>query len=346
MQNNIKQKHRKSFNNNHLNTSKSNTDLRQGTIDSKLVPNSIDFNNQDKVIKDSLGNIYVVYYNKLINARSQIICKKSSDNGETWIDMNFPTISGYHQYHPSIAIDSNNNLHVTWYGYDVNNPGYYQVKYSKFDGTSWSNWTNISNVNGYSQVYPSIAIDSNNNLHVVWSGKDPGTSDYQIKYSKFDGTSWSNWINISNIDEDQQLYPSIAIDSNNNLHVVWQGSDNTSSGYYQVKYSKFDGTSWSNWINISNINRCYQQYPSIAIDNNNNLHVVWQGSDNTHIDKQQIKYSKFDGTSWSNWINISPTIGYNQHFPSICKYYKNFIKPIIIWYDDFSNSIQFKSIYL
>ena len=360
-------------------------------VDIDCVDLSLSTNNQNKCVKDSMGNIYVVY-DKYIDSIRYVFCKRYSPKNKIWEDLNFPyiigdgasidvdskdnihvvwsgkdpstsnyqikyskfdgtswsnwinisPISGYHQNQCSMGIDKNDNLHVVWYGRDPST-SYYQIKYSKFDGVSWSNWINMSTVIGYDQYNPSIAIDNNNNLHVVWYGKDSTNTSYdQIKYSKFNGVSWSNWINISPISGYRESNPSIAIDSNNNLHVVWYGYDVDNKYKYQIKYSKFNGTSWSQWINISPISGYNQYNPSIDIDSNDNLHVVWYGMDIDNPSYQQIKYSKFNGTSWSDWINISNVSGYNQYYPSFCKSITRFLEPIILWFDDFSKSIQIK----
>ena len=238
---------------------------------------------RDKTVFDISGNIYAVYtYN------TQVYCRKSSDNGATWVDLGFPLISGYLQQTSSITIDSLDNLHVVWYGYDASNPSFYQIKYSKFNGTTWSSWINIQTITGYHQNNPSIAIDSLNNLHVVW-----------------------------------------------------HGTDSSNPSYPQIKYGKFNGTTWSSWINIQTISGYGQQYPSIAIDLLNNLHVVWFGNDSSNT-FYQIKYSKFDGTSWSNWVNYTTGTTDHQVYPSACRTYKNFTEPVIIWQDAQTSTIQFR----
>ena len=361
-------------------------------VNAAIVSGDTSFNNGDKIVMDTNGNIYVVYF-----YNSQVYCRKSSDDGTTWTDLGFPLISGYAQFSPSIAIDSLNNLHVVWQGLDSSNTTYTQIKYSKFNGTTWSSWINIQTISGYSQYYPSIAIDSLNNLHVVWHGYDSSNANIQIKYSKFNGTTWSSWINIQTVSGYSQIYPSIAIDSLNNLHVVWQGWD-VSNATYQIKYSKFNGTTWSSWINIQPISGYNQYSPSIAIDSLNNIHVVWYGIDSSNT-YQQIKYSKFNGTTWSSWINIQLISSYHQYVPSItidsldnlhvvwhgydisntsynqikyskfngttwsswinyttgtanhqynpstCKNYKNFTEPIIIWQAQQTLSIKFRGKY-
>lgn len=270
--------------------------------------------NGRKAAIDSLGNMYVVF----ADASGQIQCYKSTDNGSTWASLNFPAIAGYTQASPAIAIDSSNNLHVVWHGKDSGSPSYNQIKYSRYNGTAWSPWTNIQTISGYDQLRPSIVVDSSNNLHVVWYGRDSNNPSYfQIKYSKYNGASWSSWANIQTISGYYQYSPSIAVGSNNNLHVVWYGCDSSNSTYGQIKYSRYDGSSWSPWANIQVISGYGQYDPCIAIDSSNNLHVVWDGRDSGSPSRYQIKYSKYNGSVWSPWANIQVITGYDQTYPSI-----------------------------
>jgi len=370
-------------------TAVKNTNMYSSVVD---VSGDTSITSGDKIVIDTNGTIYTIYL-----YTNQVYCKKSSDNGTTWTDLGFPLISGYAQYNPSIVIDSLNNLHVVWYGRDSSNPTYYQIKYSKYNGTTWSSWINIQTISSYNQEFQSIAIDSLNNLYVVWQGADSSyTANSQIKYSKFNGTTWSSWINIQPISSYNQYVPSITIDSLNNIHVIWSGYDSSNTTYYQIKYSKFNGTSWSTVVNIQTISGYHQYAPLITIDSLNNLHVVWQGRDSSNPTYYQIKYSKFNGTTWSSWINIQTISGYGQLFPSLaidlldnlhvvwhgndssntsyyqikyskfngttwsswvnyttgttdhqvyassCKNYKNFTEPIIIWQDVQTSTVQFR----
>ena len=64
--------------------------------------------------------------------------------------------------------------------------------------------------------YSSLAIDSNDNLHVTYYDN---TND-NLEYMTYDGSSWSTPVSLDstdNVGEDSSL----AIDSNDNLHVTY-----------------------------------------------------------------------------------------------------------------------------
>ena len=65
-------------------------------------------------------------------------------------------------YMSSLAIDSNDNLHVTYL--DGTN---YNLEYMTYDGKSWSTPVSLDSTD-FVGWYSSLAIDSNDNLHVTY----------------------------------------------------------------------------------------------------------------------------------------------------------------------------------
>jgi len=98
---------------------------------------------------------------------------------------------------------------------------------SKFDGTTWTNYTTKDGLGSYDDllVYVrAIAIDKEGNK---WFGTDMGVS-------KFDGTTWTNYTIQDGLISGQVR--AIAIDKEGNK---WFGTWNG--------VSKFDGTTWTNY---------------------------------------------------------------------------------------------------
>jgi len=133
-------------------------------------------------------------------------------------------------YHPSIAIDSNNNLHVVWDDFTNSEWGTdSEIFYINNTGSGWSNATAISDLYGWNDgesSYPDIAVDKNNNLHVVWEDDTDGEwgTDKEIFYITYTGSSWSNATVISDLygwNDKDCYHPMVAVDNNDNLHVVW-----------------------------------------------------------------------------------------------------------------------------
>ena len=291
---------------------------------------------QCKLARLSDGTLFAVYF-KQLNGFYQVYVKKSTDNGETWTDETRISTAGVgHHSMPSIAVDSDDCLHVVWSGNYLVYPANSQIWYAYYDG-SWSTPIRISTGEGMDQnvqLAPCIAVDGEGCLHVVWSGSSPDFDyyDYQVWYTKFDG-SWSEPVRLS-------TYPSmnlaphydtcIAIDSNNYLHVVWWDAGTT----VHIWYVKYDG-SWSEPIWLSTLEGMGgtrgQNHPCIAVDPNDYLHVVWSGRSTSYPTNYQIWYRRFV-TSWGNIIRLSTFLGmneYQQRNPSISIDDKHYLH--VVW---------------
>jgi hypothetical protein len=243
------------------------------------VSNNSGISSSPTIVVGSGNSLHVVWYDTPSGGGNpDILYSKSTDGGATWSAVvNISNNSGG-SFSPAIIVDSGNNLHVVW---TDTTPGNYDIFYSKSTdgGATWSAAVDVSNTSGESQ-YSAIAIDSGNNLHVVWRDDTPG--NYETFYSKSTdgGVTWSAAVNISN-DSGHSYYPAIAIDSGT-IHIAWEDDTGQSGGPLppapaEIFYSKSTdgGVTWSAAVNISN-NSGYSGNPAIATDSGNTLHAIWQ----------------------------------------------------------------------
>jgi len=205
-----------------------------------------------------------------------------------------------------IAVDNNNNIHVVWQDYTVGEWGNdVEIFYANYTAGIWSNATAISDIYGWnnaSSISPSIAVDNNSIVHVVWHDLTDGEwgTDSEIFYVNYTAGVWSNATPISDVygwNNGNSNSADIAVDNNNNLHVIWK--DDTAGEWgtdIEIFYSNYDGSRWSNAVAISAINgwnNASSSYPAIAVDNNYNIHVVWQDdTDGEWGTDQEIFYAR------------------------------------------------------
>ncbi|MHA2428782.1 MAG: Ig-like domain-containing protein [Candidatus Hermodarchaeia archaeon] len=142
------------------------------------------------------------------------------------------------------------------------------------------------------QVGPSIAIDNRGTAHIVWedwrndadgmyvsSGGVDGLNNADIYYtnSTDGGITFSPNKKVNaNSDLSQQGTPSVAVDSKGVIHVVWTDYRNDADIYYAN--SSDGGTTWSQGKRVNDdVAFAFQgsSFRSIAVDGNDNLHVVW-----------------------------------------------------------------------
>lgn len=153
-------------------------------------------------------------------------------------------------------MDSADNLHVAWEdNTDFESSGADRdIFYKKWDSTT-SSWTTTEVVSIESATWsytPSVIVDSIGDVHIVWKEltDDDGEADYDIYYKKKDfGTgNWGTAEDISTVSDQMSDQPSLAIDSLDNVHLVWRdgasyGPDVDDDIFYRCLDSATD--SWS-----------------------------------------------------------------------------------------------------
>lgn len=207
---------------------------------------------------------------------------------------------------PNIEIDSLDTAHVVWFD---NSPGNFDVFYSfKPSGGSFTTPVNVSQNPGASYFDLSLAVDMNDNLHLVWQDESPG--EWRVLYSeKPFGSPWSAPSSIYNPIASSG-YPDVVVDNTGIVHVWWTewvGSNNDT--YYAFN----NGSGWSSPVNISS-NAGASFVPSAVVDAARTLYVVWEDSTPGNYD---IFFStKPAGGSWSSPLNISTNSG-DSEFPQM-----------------------------
>jgi len=195
--------------------------------------------------------------------------------------------------HP-LARDSNGKL---WITYPKKVGSYYHifVAYSEDDGKTWIE-EQITSGNRH-QKYSSIAIDSLNNIHLVYLDC---IDQLNICYKK---GKFGNWSGTEIIDNSlEEINPiTIAIDSQDNVHVAWKKFDITENLTY-IAYKKKTESGWQS-LEEASPKHNYDDYPYIAIDNNDDVHLVFTGKYgiNGHAN---VQYRKRTSSGWQSKIAL------------------------------------------
>lgn len=171
----------------------------------------------------------------------------------------------------SLALDGNENLHLTWLTGDV--------WYSYYTNNVWSTPENVTQ--GAGPWVASMCADTASNLHLAWQG-------WQIMYKKHSGGVWEPTEQASPMRGGQ---PCIVSDLLCRPHVTF-----VDSGY--VAYSMRDSMGW---IPPRRISDTLGNFASITCDKYGHLYVVWYGPD---IAKGKLYYATYDGTAWSPPVRL------------------------------------------
>ena len=324
-------------------------------------------NTQRKIARDPSGNIHVVWQ----ASGGEVWYAKSIDNGVSW--RNEVRLGSNNANHPSIAVDEQGQIHIVWSegspqeiyysrfttfwtppqnisnspGDSINSSitidqagnilvvwresysGNDEIYFTRFNG-SWETPRNLSNTLGFSN-YPSVVADSNSAIHVVWNEDLGGKYGILHTMSADGGINWSSPSQI--VSQFISTWrPSMVAGSQNNIHVVYGDADG------EIYYIKYNGSSWSIPVDISNTSGSSAS-PTIGVDLHNNLYVAWVED----IGNLEIFWSKYlvSAGFWQSSKNFSNTSS-RSHYPNLPE--KITTENIdIVWTEDYS--IVFDQIY-
>ncbi len=284
-----------------------------------------------KIVRDSKGNLYLAYRKKQ-SSRYRIFVAKSTNNGTSWVVLNhnqpIENIGAYNQRVPALAIDSQDRLHVVWYGNDINNSqeNEREIKYvrSSAGGSSWPSARALADVPGYAdqplwQEHPTIYVNGSN-VYVVWEGYDAiYTKRAQIKFMRSTdfGVTWTDWINIQPSDLESSSRPTLVVSYVGTIRQLYVLAYRGSGGYSQIYWSRStdNGNNWETWQKVASSSDD-QRHISVAVDSQNRLHLAWRQRSKT---QSILRYRVYDPAlkKFSDPATIASASGKCLFFPSI-----------------------------
>jgi hypothetical protein len=193
-----------------------------------------------------------------------------------------------------MAVDTNEDLHLVWQeNISPTNEIMYISGTVDAGQTTWFSPITVSADLGLNTTTPDIVVGNDEVVQIVFAADVAGQPDTQdVYYARFPisntGNISSTVIQGSRVVVSQQLptwaSPSVALDGENNVHVVWngmKGADIWDRIYYAM--SEDQGVSWSPPTAISPDDAWSDGFPAIATDGTL-AHVAWQqkasGTDN------------------------------------------------------------------
>jgi hypothetical protein len=239
---------------------------------------------------DSNNHIHLVWHDLSPGNPAEIFYKKSTDGGSSWATKRL-TWNSEDSSEPNIVVDSNDHIHLVWSDYSPGNAEIF-YKRSTDGGVTWEAAKRLTWTSGFSYGL-SIAVDSNDHIHVVWNDDSPGNREIYYKKSTSGGASWTSKRLTWNSED--SLRPSITVDSYDHIHVVWHDFVTPTNGEIFYKRSTDGGSSWLKKRLTWNSGSSHSSV--IASDSNNYLHVAW--SDYTPGNAEIFyKRSTDGGTNW------------------------------------------------
>lgn len=302
------------------------------------------------------GVLYCIYEEIVsgIGTMTNVYIAHSHDYGETWTNIQL-TYSNYPDCYelwnsPSIAIDSNNLVHIVY----ANQTGAttYKLYYRTYNHTTNVTTAEVQISDSITWIIGtcSVAIDSSNNIHVAWSQTRTSGKLQDVRYRKNTAGSWGTVVNLSTEGSaltKNQLYPTLIIDTSNNLYVYWSG-EKAALGTEQIRVKKYwnGNSTWSKRINVTaTTNRNLDL--SACVNSTGKVFIAYEARDALAAGKSWIYFkNSSNGLSFGTASNLSYTKGaVKESTPSVAC--DNSSKVHVVWCGlrtgDTRNSLQYKN---
>jgi hypothetical protein len=174
-------------------------------------------------IAASGSNVYVVWsghvYRPDNSANTDILLRRSTDNGATWAAEKNVSDSVKGSGEPQFSV-SGSKVYVGWMEeWDI------IFRRSTDNGSTWKSMINLSNNLGDSFA-PHVVV-SGSNVYSFWTQRNvcddytPCQTDIFFRRSDNNGATWKTKVNLSN--NGDSLFPDVAV-SGSSVYVVWVGS--------------------------------------------------------------------------------------------------------------------------
>lgn len=209
---------------------------------------------------------------------------------------------------PGIAADELGNLHATWQEISPSTSAYV-IMYSKFNGVSWSEPVKVSLYDAKACEEPSIEVDSKNNIWIVYNNDGAGVGNefvFAVK-STDGGTTWSTTADKlsalgaigSSITNGRCT---LAAGPDGKIAAVWHDGQPWNNARREIFVNQYDGSAWQGEVMISDttsVDRKENWYPTIAVDKNANIYVMYHTNADGSDPRQMILQKKTWAQDWT-----------------------------------------------
>jgi hypothetical protein len=287
-----------------------------------------------EVVADSEGNAHVLWNDKRPNnnnSYTDVYYKKLQPDIQagtvTTLVEDTPLTAdietNVHKYtHVQVAIDANDEIHLTYENVASNTSVYYQ-KIDK-NGVTLIPHSQVSE-GEVNNAFPDIAVDSDGNAHVTWQ-QQYDTDTTEVIYAMVGGQTGENGGSllveptvISADDDYQSIRPTVSVNANGDVYIVWEDSRyevSEDEGAEEIFFTKIHPDSEEG--NVATViddtaltanDGRMSNYAAHVIDSEGNLHItwmdLWSGGNSGYL-----YYMKVDGASGEKLVSDMKGTGY------------------------------------
>ena len=197
------------------------------------------------------------------------------------------THTTYDQRNAAIAMDEAGKFVVVWSSYlqDGSSNGVFGRLFDPNCGQLGEEFQ-INATSSGNQAEPAVAMDAAAGFVVAWQGPESIENDQEDIFARrFDpnGVPIGDELYVNSSANNQQLYPSVAMNNNGTFIVVWESCDTPERENKSICCQLFD----SNGVRFGaeffiNARPSVCRYPDVAVDANGNFAVVWLDDKNSN----------------------------------------------------------------
>jgi lysophospholipase L1-like esterase len=229
--------------------------------------------------------------------------------GQRWTDPeSVPTGSSSEATEPVLVAGPAGTLWLAWVGFDGMDD---EIFASTWDGRSWSAPQQVSADDDEPSLYdrqPRLAVDPDGKPWLVWTGHQAGVDD-EIYASHWTGSAWTAEQAISHDDAALDVSPSLALDTQGQPWVVWQGRVDS---HLRILVSHWDASRsvWTAETEASSPlgSEVAEDLPALSSDAHGRIHLAWVATSGA---SSALAYARWQGGQWTEaaLIHGGATIG-------------------------------------
>jgi hypothetical protein len=184
-----------------------------------------DLPSEPAVAMDAAGN-FVVVWMSAAGVRFDIFAQRYSAGGlALGPEFRVNTMTTLDQFYPAVAMDADGDFVVVWdYGLFDGSPGGIFGRRFNSAGVPVGLDFQINTATTDVLPTPDIAMDSYGNFVVVWEGLDGNSSGIHAQRFNAAGVAIGGEFRVNTTTAGSEINPAVAMDSDGNFVVVWQGA--------------------------------------------------------------------------------------------------------------------------
>jgi hypothetical protein len=230
------------------------------------------------VASDTNGGLVIVW-SGLDGSSGGVLARRFNPAGTPGPEFQVNTYTTSGQSNPAVAMDDGGDFVVAWNssGQDGSSTGVFARRYDAAGVPQGSEFQ----VNTYTtgpQYLPSVAMDANGDFAVAWNSFAQGGSAQEVFARRYNaaGVPQGAEFQVNSYTSNNQIQPSITMDKDGGIIVVWGGTgpDGSGSGVLGRRFNA-SGVPQGSEFQVNQYTTGFQGTPRVSADRDGKFVVAW-----------------------------------------------------------------------